>query len=46
MRAYDIIFKKRDGKKLTREEIEFLISGYVSGTIPDYGSIIPITEKI
>lgn len=36
MRMYDIIKKKRDGGTLTKEEIEFFISGYVSGDIPDY----------
>jgi pyrimidine-nucleoside phosphorylase len=36
MRMYDIILKKRDGKKLSREEIEFFISGYVKEDIPDY----------
>jgi len=36
MRAVDIIMKKRSGKELTREEIEFLIGGYVAGSIPDY----------
>lgn len=36
MRMYDIIAAKRDGKKLTNEEIEFFINGYVSGRIPDY----------
>jgi len=36
MRAYDIIYKKREGQKLNREELEFLISGYVEGDIPDY----------
>lgn len=36
MRMYDIILKKRDGQKLTREEIRFFISGYVNGGIPDY----------
>jgi pyrimidine-nucleoside phosphorylase len=36
MRAVDIIANKRDGKELNREEIEFLIGGYVSGSIPDY----------
>ena len=36
MRAYDIIYKKRMGQELTREEIEFLISGFVSGEVPDY----------
>jgi pyrimidine-nucleoside phosphorylase len=33
---YDIIEKKRDGKRLTHEEIAFFINGYVSGQIPDY----------
>ncbi len=33
---YDIIEKKRDGGKLSPEEIEFFISGYVKGEIPDY----------
>ena len=36
MRMYDIIKKKRDGGTLTKEEIEFFISGYVAGDIPDY----------
>ena len=36
MRAYDIIYKKREGQKLSRAEIEFLIKGYVEGDIPDY----------
>lgn len=36
MRMYDIIEKKRDGVKLSSEEIEFFISGYVEGEIPDY----------
>jgi len=36
MRMYDIIEKKRDGNELTREEIEFFVSGYTNGTIPDY----------
>ncbi len=36
MRAYDIIQKKRDGYRLTDEEIEFLIKGYTAGDIPDY----------
>lgn len=36
MHAVDIIRKKRDGENLTTEEIEFIIDGYVSGTIPDY----------
>jgi pyrimidine-nucleoside phosphorylase len=36
MRAVDIIIKKRDRLRLTREEIQFFISGYTAGTIPDY----------
>nr|WP_245984520.1 thymidine phosphorylase [Biomaibacter acetigenes] len=36
MRAYDIILKKRDGKELDTEEINFMISGFVRGNIPDY----------
>ena len=36
MRPYDIIHKKRDGKKLTAQELEFLIEGYTEGEIPDY----------
>ena len=36
MRMVDIIEKKRDGGKLTKEEIEFFVNGYVNGEIPDY----------
>ncbi len=36
MRAYDIIYKKREGQKLNKKELEFLINGYVDGDIPDY----------
>ena len=36
MRAYEIILKKRDGGALSKEELEFFIKGYVSGSIPDY----------
>ncbi len=36
MRMYDIIQKKRDGKELTTEEINFFIDGYTEGKIPDY----------
>lgn len=32
----DIIEKKRDGKVLTKEEIDFFIEGYTNGDIPDY----------
>lgn len=36
MRAVDIIEKKRDGKELSREEINFIVQGYTSGDIVDY----------
>ncbi len=36
MNAYEIILKKRAGKEITRPEIEFLVSGYTQGIIPDY----------
>lgn len=36
MRAVDIIQKKRDGLGLSSQEIEWLIDGYVAGTVPDY----------
>jgi pyrimidine-nucleoside phosphorylase len=32
----DILARKRDGAKLTREEIKGFIRGYVAGEIPDY----------
>ncbi|HIS28365.1 MAG TPA: pyrimidine-nucleoside phosphorylase [Candidatus Avamphibacillus intestinigallinarum] len=36
MRMYDIIQRKRDGYALTKEEINYFISGYTNGEIPDY----------
>src|SRR5579862_134978 len=36
MHTPDLIRKKRDGGKLSREEIEFLITGYMSGTVAEY----------
>ena len=36
MRIYDIIKKKRDGLSLSKEEIDFFVSGYVKGEIADY----------
>lgn len=36
MRAYDIIYKKRNNEKLTKEEIDFIINGYNSSQIADY----------
>ncbi|WP_010240598.1 pyrimidine-nucleoside phosphorylase [Clostridium arbusti] len=36
MRMIDLIDKKKDGKVLTKQEIEFIIDGYTKGSIPDY----------
>ena len=36
MRVVDVIAKKRDGGTLSREEIDFFVSGVSRGTLPDY----------
>ena len=36
MRIYDIIEKKRDRQKLTKEEIDFFVQEYIKGNIEDY----------
>ncbi len=36
MRVYDTILKKRNGMELSTEEINHLIRGYMSGSVPDY----------
>ena len=36
MRAVDLIEKKRDGSRLTADEIDFVVRGYTKGEIPDY----------
>ena len=36
MRAVDVIIKKKNKQKLSKEEIHFIIDGYVKGTIPDF----------
>jgi len=36
MNIIDIISKKRDNKKLTKEEIEYFVEGYTKGEITDY----------
>ncbi|CAM3992676.1 pyrimidine-nucleoside phosphorylase [Catellicoccus marimammalium] len=36
MRMVDLIIKKRDGKALSTEEIQYIIEGYTKGEIPDY----------
>jgi len=36
LRIFDVIANKRDGKELTKEEIEFFIKGVSDGSIEDY----------
>ncbi len=36
MNFLDILTKKRNGIKLTKQEIDFFITGVTNGTIPDY----------
>ncbi|PNR96752.1 thymidine phosphorylase [Petrotoga sp. 9PWA.NaAc.5.4] len=36
MRPYDIIDKKKNGFANTKEEIEFMINGYLNEEVPDY----------
>ncbi len=36
MRMVDLILKQREGGALTREELRYIVSGFVAGDIPDY----------
>lgn len=36
MQMYDLITKKKHGKALSAEEIDWLVNGYTDGSIPDY----------
>ena len=36
MRVVDLIIKKKQGYELTKDEIHYLINGFVNGEIPDY----------
>lgn len=36
MNILDIIAKKRDGKELSKEEIEYFVNGYTNGEVADY----------
>ena len=45
MRIVDLIEKKRKGKELSKEEIQFWITNYINGEIPDY-QISPLLMAI
>ncbi|WP_027399396.1 thymidine phosphorylase [Anaerovorax odorimutans] len=36
MNMYDIIYKKREGGILTKDEIDYFVKGYTNNNIPDY----------
>ncbi len=36
LRAYDLLARKRDGEKLTGDEIRALVRGYTDGSVADY----------
>lgn len=36
MKMYDLINKKKQKERLSKEEIEFIVKGFTDGTIPDY----------
>ena len=36
MRMYDLITKKKQGEVLTKAEIDYIVSGFTEGSIPDY----------
>ena len=36
MNTYELIKKKRDGRVLSKQEIDYLIDGFTDGSIPDY----------
>ena len=36
MNMYDLILKKKRGEALSKDEIEYMISNYTKGGIPDY----------
>lgn len=36
MRIVDLINKKKHGERLTKEEIDFFVTGYTQGDLPDY----------
>ena len=36
MRAVDLIVRKRDGGRLSREQVDWFVAGVTSGAVPDY----------
>lgn len=36
MNTYDLIMKKRDGRELSLDEIQYIVSNYTNGNLPDY----------
>ena len=36
MRMYDLILKKRNGGKLNKEEIEYIVQGFINEEVKDY----------
>ena len=46
MRMIDLIEKKKEKIELTKEEITFIINGYVAKEIPDYQIRRSITRQI
>jgi len=42
MRMVDIIIKKKEGFKLSKEEIEFFVRGITDGSISDYQAMDPM----
>lgn len=36
MRMYDLIEKKKQGQELAKSEIEYIVTGFTNGSIPDY----------
>ena len=44
MDILDIIDKKEKGEKLTKEELQYVIDGYLNGTIKDYQMSALLTE--
>ena len=36
MRMYDLIEKKKQGRSLTEQELDWMIAGFTEGAIPDY----------